>query len=292
MKYELTMDLYSDWIEILRRELLAEGYSIEPGESLDDICERYFNVRKRKVAARPRKVLISEEFTYPPQYQNGLDLIKRKIENGDDLTPHLSCKVITKPDYDDALLNDWGIHHLHLGTEIEDDGFVTRTGPVLYVLFADDLAYFISVMPHGSWSNREIITIIHRNWPESIEKFLMRGISGVERRVGDADIAAFRRSGVSAMLEIEGCYYAPLGGGYATSRKSLDVMVNCMRLRKIVRKLEAEIKDNIEEYIEIVENQGREVGSNLEFQLKIDNGEVYAYENQYRIKIPFGKVWY
>ncbi len=291
MEYELKMDFYKDWIEIFKQELQAEGYQIDPDESLNDICERYFNVRKRKVAARPRKVLVSKEFTCPPEYQNGLDLIKRKIENGDDLTPHLSRKVITKPDYDDALLNDWGIHHLHLGTKIEDDGFVTRTRPVLYARFTDDFAYFISIMPHGSWSNREIITIVHRNWPESIEKYRLKGVSGIERKIGNADIAAFRKSGVNPILEINGCYYVQPGGGYAASGKSLDVVTNCMALRKVVRRLEKDIKDNIKEYMEDVKKQGREVGDKLEFQLKIDNGDVYAYENQYRIIIPFSKVW-
>ena len=56
-----------------------------------------------------------------------------KIRKGEDLT-HLS-KRITDLDYNDALLNDCGIHHLHLGIDVDDSGFDTRIGPLLFVHF-------------------------------------------------------------------------------------------------------------------------------------------------------------
>jgi hypothetical protein len=44
------------------------------------------------------------------------------------------------------MLNDWGIHHLHLGTKIsKNTGFVERTGPLLFVKFEKNVAYFIGV---------------------------------------------------------------------------------------------------------------------------------------------------
>ena len=65
---------------------------------------------------------------------------------------HLSRKIVDL-DYDDDLLNDWDIYHLHLGTNLHIDGFVKRTGPMLFVRFNEQNAYFKNVMGHGSWTN-------------------------------------------------------------------------------------------------------------------------------------------
>jgi hypothetical protein len=77
-------------------------------------------------------------------YSTELTELVRKIEKGDELTPHLSRAVDTafvstqeraalKPhqrDQDrDRMLADWGIHHLHLSSMLEGDGFNQRDNP-------------------------------------------------------------------------------------------------------------------------------------------------------------------
>ena len=39
-----------------------------------------------------------------------------------------------RPDLD-LLLNNWGVHHLHISSIVEPDGFVKRDGPLLFVSF-------------------------------------------------------------------------------------------------------------------------------------------------------------
>ncbi len=46
------------------------------------------------------------------------ELVKKKLANGEDVRPHLSNRY-TDPNYSDSLLNDWKIHHQHLGTTME-----------------------------------------------------------------------------------------------------------------------------------------------------------------------------
>ena len=57
-------------------------------------------------------------------------------------------KTIVDADADDSLLDNWGIYHFHLGTELEDRGqFIRRTGDVLLCRVDDSYAYFIKVLP-------------------------------------------------------------------------------------------------------------------------------------------------
>jgi hypothetical protein len=65
----------------------------------------------------------------------------------------------------DLLISDWGLHHLHLTSEMEADGFVKRTGDLLFAAFTDDDAYLIGIYPHGSWALHELVEILVREWP-------------------------------------------------------------------------------------------------------------------------------
>jgi hypothetical protein len=84
-----------------------------------------------------------------------LERIIEEIETGKDLSPRLSRGVVhglvkggrvkanmnfgRRPDLD-LLLNDWGIHHLHLPDVLDSDGFVRRNPALdmdmlLFVIF-------------------------------------------------------------------------------------------------------------------------------------------------------------
>ena len=56
----------------------------------------------------------------------------------------------------DGLLNEWGVHHLHLGTKSysKNHAFIARTGPLLLALIAEDDFYAINVYLHGAWESQ------------------------------------------------------------------------------------------------------------------------------------------
>lgn len=67
----------------------------------------------------------------------------------------------------ELLISDWGLHHLHLTTELEPDGFVERTDDLLFAAFTDKDAYLIGIYPHGSWVLREVIETLVQEWPDN-----------------------------------------------------------------------------------------------------------------------------
>ena len=177
-------DFFGDVAGILGNELAAAGYPSTLSTKTDEVVIRYCNVRRRRIGAKPRTVLIAKELQCPTHQLAGFRLICEKAENGDDLRPHQSRKL-ADADFDDSLLNDWGINHLHLGTTLEADGFMARTGPVLLVRVTPREFYCIAIMEHGRghhpWSKQQLLEIIHNNWPTSIRFFnLERFGCGVE----------------------------------------------------------------------------------------------------------------
>ena len=258
------------------------------GLSPEELCHRYLNLRRRLVSPGPRTVLLAHEFTCPPDLAGDFELVRRKIEVGEDLRPHLS-RGFMNLDSHDMLLNDWGIHHLHLGTEMEPDGFVTRTGPVLFVRFAATAAYLLSVHEHGSWARQDFVRVLHRNWPDSISMWRLRGVLGLATEVTDEDISKLRsikipgekkkRAAVSTFVEVEpGVVYAPIGGGYSTAQTSIVVVRDCDRLLDALQGYEDAVRDRIPAFLNEAQSQGLPIGDELSFKLRKVGNHVVAIE--------------
>jgi hypothetical protein len=143
------MDFFSDWVAILRGELAFAEYPVPGTVNGQEVCFRYFNYRKRSIDDRPRTVEASKEFAIPGGFEVAFAQLKEKMQSGVDLRPHLSRKL-TDPDYVDPMLNDWGVHHFHLGTTLETDGFMTRTGPLLYARVFDDRILCLQILAHAT----------------------------------------------------------------------------------------------------------------------------------------------
>lgn len=169
---DIKIDFKSDYIDLLYEQLKSAGWhgSREDG----DIEFKHANFLRRNVTAQKRKVFVSRNLKCPKENKKAYNLILHKILIGEPITPHLS-RSLKKPDYDDLFLNEWGIHHLHLSTKIEKDGFCERTECVLLVIFEKDYALVIDIRPHGKknptlWVQKSILDIILYSWPEWIDR--------------------------------------------------------------------------------------------------------------------------
>lgn len=224
------MDLRRDLVEIYRAELDRLGYDVSGISADEELLRAYFGVCRRLVSHQPRQILKSKSFSCSPKYHDSLAQIEQVVREGGDLTPYLS-KNIKNMKYNDGMLNDWGIHHLHFGIRIERDGFVGRTDLLLYCRFEEGYAYFIAVLPHGSWAKQKLVKTIHENWPALIDRYRVRGVVG--DRIKDEEISDLRKVNVNLFVEVEvGVAYAPIGGGTVSSGENiLDVRQADMCLR-------------------------------------------------------------
>jgi len=288
--YDIKIDFYSDWIDILRNRLLSLGYNVEPDEKPQDISIRYFNLRKRLVSPFPRNVLKSKEFNCPEENIAGLDMLIEKIKNGEDLRPYLS-RSISNLDFDDLLLNDWGIYHLHLGTTLDKDEFVSRTRNVIFVRLDEKNAYLIDVMPHRKWACQNLVRIVHRNWPHTIDKYRIKDAVRVNEKLSDEQIYQARKAGVFLLIEVEeGAVYMPIGGGIATSGTSIDVVRVSDYYADRVKALENVIKENIADFVIGVQEAGIKVGGKLKFRFAIRGKEVVAFETTTNVGLILGEL--
>ncbi len=141
----------------------------------------YYNWATRLVPPQPRTLHKSHAFEQnrlTSQRASDLALIIADIEQGRNLKKYLSrdidraaVKVARDKRRDlDMLLNDWGIHHLHISSVVEANGFVKRDDHLLLVSFKPDAAYLIDVMAHRDmtdhkWVRHHLLEVLASEWP-------------------------------------------------------------------------------------------------------------------------------
>ncbi len=273
-----TINLNNDWLRLIKTELESEGYDLTDLTD-DKISILYYSLEKRLISKVPRKIYKASDFSCPEYLEEGLRQLEEKIKNGNDLKPHLSRKL-KKLEDNDGLLFDWGIYHLHLGTVIESDGFVNRTGPLLHARFDNDSAYFINIFNHGAWTKQAMLKTIHYNWPDSIKQFRLQGVLGVEKKFEDSDIHHLRNARVNTLIEIEpGVVYMGPGWGLAASGDSIDAVEKHLDRLRGLSDLEQNLKSNARGILNsLFKDLSFITNQNLDFELVKDKGKFHVYE--------------
>lgn len=284
MTQNVKIDLEGDLVDFCRAELNRLGYSTS---TLDDemTVHRFFSVRRRLVSVQPRAVVKSSGFSCPPDYRSALAEIERRITVGDDITPYLS-RAIREIDYQDGLLNHWGIHHLHLGGNLDPDGFVERTDLLVFVRFSDERAYFLAVLPHqGAWTLQQLIEVNHANFPESLERYRQRGAKGTP--LTDEQVRKLRAINLNHTVTVtDGTVYLPPGGAVSTSGDStLDTYFTLGWLRW-ARHEQQRIVDDLDDIRQRAAASGRPLPDMAEFRLEMRGDSFCAVETTSGYTLP------
>jgi hypothetical protein len=163
------------------------------------------------------------------------------VEHGNSLRKYLSRdieKAVTppvdgfkrRPDLD-LMLNDWGVHHLHISTRVEADGYVARDvqdEPLLFAVFRPLKAYFVGVFEHGDWTQDDILKVLASEWPDEGVIYEMPGLN-TEPNVTDKERKASRGKHCNVFFSYMGKTYKPSGGMSASGTTS-TATIEAMRL--------------------------------------------------------------
>ena len=248
---KVRVNLRHDFTESIRAELILSGYSQDAVNrmSMDDrdLIRAYLNINRRWVTPNPRRIHRAKGFLCPQQHSVALANIEGAIRNGDDLTPYLSTHIVELK-HNDPMLNDWGIHHLHLGKKMatsgKNRGFIQRTDPLLYCCFAESDAYFIDILDHGAFDSRNLVEAMHKNWPHVIEGFRTPGTKG--DLLTDEQVRELRRKRINHVVRMDdGTSYLPIGGGMMLSG---DNMADVMKTEGLLDWL-SRAEENVVDYV-------------------------------------------
>jgi hypothetical protein len=277
-------DLFEDFADILRGELKRAGFSGISSDP-DVVCRHFENYHRRRVSVQPREVHRAQPFHFPSEsdfseheLRSRVEAVAEKAEEGRDLNPHLS-RNLSNVSYNDGILNDWGIHHFHLGDEIESDGFIERTGELLYARVKDEDFYMIGVYGHDSFSDKDLISVENNNWPEVIERFKLPEDIELLCSYDDDQIREARDAGVQVAIELDdGTVYIHPGGGYASTGEGADNVLAANAIKTIFSQIERQLEEEAQDLIRAANREGFDIDPPMDLQLKIDGAQAFAVE--------------
>lgn len=186
----------------LVRQAIITGLPHEPADEpalaalgVQDLLIAYYTWSSRQISARARTVHVSSQLearreTLAVDVQAGLAAVLDFAHRGIDLRPHLSTGSACGFDATararpgrrradvDLLLGSWGLHHLHLSTQLRPGGRAKRTKEVLIAAVRREEFFALDVVPHGAGNDRwwtvrpDLLSIMASNWPA--QEFLLR----------------------------------------------------------------------------------------------------------------------
>lgn len=177
--------------------------------SLEQALHQYCNMKLRLLAPKPRQVLVSKELTCPDKCKDGYAYFKRAVEEGRQLLPFMSKMILDADSRIDKMVFDWGFFHFHLNTapDKKDPRFIERADDLLiaYVdAYHDDKMYFLQIRPHikSIWTEQELVRILADNWPETMERYRVKGAAALTENVRDNDYRIARDNNICTFVDL------------------------------------------------------------------------------------------
>lgn len=217
----------------------------------DELLMMYMNWKFWQIHPHPRKVLLSTELLNRKQTNDALlkpvekqfEQLVEMIVAGNDLTPLLSPDILYKP-YEltpdfarlkdekhlDLLLNEQGIHHLHLPTLERKKGT-----PIVFGIFDHHEAFLVDVASHDDWSSDRLARISYSTWPQRhFFRLPIGGLvddQGVQITLTDEQRVFVRNNAINTPIEIEKgifvrprtCGLAANGYSHSVVRRAIDI---------------------------------------------------------------------
>ena len=260
----------------------------------------YHNWISRQIKPQPRRVLKSKAFLANPlaadRHEQFTQIIN-DIECGHNLRKYLSRGigfVANVPARSkgrrrdlDLMLNAKGIHHLHISTEIESDGFVKRGKKLLYAAFSPHTAYFIDIMEHGDWARKHVLEILAREWLGHGLIHEIKGSIGLCHDTTDAERKTLQEKHINYLVQI-GDRVFTTAGKLTASGITLAASVAADRLLRDIEIFEREFDDNRERLKMAFLNCGFDFPEEPEFKFTIRSEGYGLLECKTRIFIHLG----
>ncbi|HDS1796127.1 hypothetical protein [Pseudomonas putida] len=279
----IKMDFKSDWHSILK-EVMSRDWGMDVTEIDEDVPVFFFNALHRRIQPRPRKVFVADDFECPQDLQLGWERVKAKVENGSDLAAHLS-KQINQAMRTDALLNDWGTHHFHLGIKVKK-GWVNRTGKLLFARVTHDAFYVIGIYDHEAFADSDIVETLHRNWPETIAQWRMWSTS--DKPLTQEQREVLRNKHINAhVLTSDGTTYGPIGGGMVTSGHNVSAVMQMDVFHDRLERLEERLREIAPQIEPHLLTRGYETGAEVTAKMQLLSGYYSAFFPNYNLTVNF-----
>ena len=257
------------------------------------LLERLLTYKRKHISRIKRDVIISDDLQQKlnlPDYvhfSSVIEEIKIDFQNGNDLNWRLS-KRADDPTKNDAMLFEWNMYHLHLGTERErhNNNYCKRTGELLVVYITDSntTAYFIDITENHrnnpiAFSRQRYLDILNSNWPNLLSKYELQEVQ-MESHITDEERSILRKANAIAFNNIAGKTFLNPGLGVTSAGTSIQI---CRKTDFLIQYI-----DDVESFCRNYQKQylPKQIPEYLNYRLKFNEKYWSFYIVEYLPSLP------
>lgn len=155
-------------------------------------------------------------FECPSELKTGYGNLKKALTSGKDIKKYMSKGIFRGNN--DAMFNDWGILHFHLGSQLDNTGkYIERTNELVFIKFHEKTAYIIAIGKHGDWTKQKLIENLDSYTPELISHGLTDAID-MAYSPSDEELVTLRAKNANSAIKLgNGKTYIAINSGYSSS---------------------------------------------------------------------------
>ena len=238
-------ELFNDFIIKENLKLTKQSIKFLQNASYDNLL-RCFAYNKQKIPSGKKRVLLSKELLSSPLYRafkKRIDEIKKCFEIGQNISQYLTNHQ-NHLIFQDYLLNDWGIIHLHINPI--GKRHPATDGILLFVLVRENKAFFINIGNHNSFLDIELLRIIEKNWHNILDCYTINGTT--PENLSSKEMLDLRKNNIIYTINVNNkCYTTQLN-------HSLKIPFSLVALKKILDDIALLVSNNISDLTNVVKS--------------------------------------
>jgi hypothetical protein len=191
-------------------------------KSIRDILYDYYNFLDRVIFPFPRRVMLTEDIlnsNYYLEYKSKINEIKTKFELGESVNKYLSDKHNKNYKHKDMAFHLLGLHHLHLGDELEDGKIdKSKSKPVYLLIIQIDeknkIVYFLDILNHKDFDTFDYYkfakilknnVLINNEYLKELDKKRIL----TANNLSSEEYSKLVYNGINALIELDDCLLMP-----------------------------------------------------------------------------------
>ena len=277
---DFLIEQISEFISINSLEIEIQSKRYLETAKCEDLLRLYL-YNKQKIPSGKKNVYYSKEIIKSPLYKafyKRISVICNTLKQGYSIAPYLTNRT-NNLKFEDRLLNDWGINHLHLQPIGQRN--VATDGILLFAYFYADAVFLLNIGNHGNFTDRMLLKIIDNNWSDLLETF--NGIN--PSNLTEKQIMGLRKNNIAYTLQINNKVIAT-GTGYMRNRMLPPIAI--FRSLEDIAKIVASNENTFQNAIKEQSKNNSEVEVHLSFDAK--NKEVILYDSKTMIGFKFNNI--
>ncbi|MUK50773.1 hypothetical protein [Aliivibrio fischeri] len=286
----MNFDFEKDILDWSNETISRLGYELSERNEVSSRLSQVFGILRNRIPSIPRKIKIAKHFSCSQNYLGGYRQVISEIKSGRDLMPRCSRQQTNKSGFTDRMLLDWGIYHLHLGTDKikkgKNKGLIQGHKDILFIFITNEVAYIIGIFDHSSWAKQEVLQIVYDNWPHLLEQWKLREVVDLAQEVTDEDRKFLRDGNINSPIKIGNHIYLGPGGGITSAGNGLNEMDKALIVLKAADLLHKWITENMGVIEKNINSKLGVIKFDVSRFILSRTYSVYAPKNKLRIFIP------